>query len=86
MGGLPIVGYLIERQTASESEFSVLVSNTGTTSTSYSDTGLTGATQYDYRVYAINTGGTAPVASNIASATTPAANTAPVANDVKRSN
>ncbi|MBI1663906.1 MAG: fibronectin type III domain-containing protein [Nitrosopumilus sp.] len=76
-GGLPIVGYLIERQSDSESVFSTLIANTGPVATSYSDLGLTGSTQYDYRVYAINTGGTAPVASNVAFAVTTSSNTPP---------
>lgn len=66
-GGSAITGYRIERSTDG-STFSVLVANTGSTSTSYSNTGLTSGQIYYYRVYAINSGGTGSV-SNTANAT-----------------
>ncbi len=66
-GGLPI-GYVIERGT-SASNLSIIVANTNSTSTTYSDTGLSGTTQYFYRVSAINAAGTGK-SSNIANATT----------------
>lgn len=67
-GGSPITGYKIERS-VNGGAFSVLVSNTGSTSTTYSNTGLIHSTTYSYRVSAINTIGTSSQ-SNISSAIT----------------
>jgi hypothetical protein len=66
-GGYAITGYKIEYKIGSGA-FSNLVSNTGTTSTSYSHTGLSSGTTYVYRVSAINQIGTG-AASSEASAT-----------------
>jgi hypothetical protein len=66
-GGSPITGYFIE-YSINGVTFFTLVSNTGTTSTSYTDTGLTSAQIYYYRVSAINAIGPG-TASSAASAT-----------------
>src|SRR5438093_798989 len=73
-GGSAITGYKIESSTNSGSTWSVLVSNTGSTGTAYSDTGLSPNTTYSYRVSAINSVGTS-TPSNTASATTQSATT-----------
>src|SRR2546422_1561178 len=49
-GGSPITGYKIERSTDGGSTWTVVVANTGGTTTTYSDTGLAHATTYTYRV------------------------------------
>lgn len=74
-GGESITGYKIERKIAAGS-WSDLVADTGTTGTTYSDTGLTASTLYTYRVSAINSVGTG-TASGEGSDTTDAAPTAP---------
>jgi hypothetical protein len=77
-GGSAITGYKIARSTDAGTTWSVLVANTASSSTTYSNTGLAASTAYMYRVSAINTVGTSPV-SNTASATTIAVATAPQA-------
>src|SRR5207245_4341730 len=57
-GGASITGYKTERSTDSGSTWTVVVANTGGTTTTYSDTGLAHATTYTYRVSAINSAGT----------------------------
>ena len=69
-GGADITGYRIEVST-NRSSWSDLVANTGSTTTSYSHTGLTAGSTRHYRVSAINSAGTGP-ASNTDSATTDA--------------
>ncbi|MDG6999034.1 MAG: fibronectin type III domain-containing protein [Nitrososphaerota archaeon] len=70
-GGSSITGYMIQRSTNGGSTWTTIVSNTGSTSTSYSDIGLSASTTYTYRVSAINAVGASPP-SNTASATTQA--------------
>ena len=66
-GGTPITGYMIERSTNNGSTWSTLVSNTGSTGTTYSDKNVLPLTTYTYRVSAINNIGTGNP-SNTASA------------------
>ena len=66
-GGAAITGYRVEVST-DRSSWNSLVSNTGSTATSYSHTGLTAGSARHYRVSAINSAGTGP-ASNVATAT-----------------
>ena len=57
-GESPLVGYKIESKTSDESDYAILVTNTGSTSiTTYSHTGLTAGLTYDYRISAINSAG-----------------------------
>jgi hypothetical protein len=65
--GATISGYKIERSTDGSS-YSTLVANTGTTSTTYSDTSLLSNQTYYYKIAAINAAGTA-IASSPSSAT-----------------
>jgi predicted phage tail protein len=75
-GGSKITGYYIERSQNNGTTWSIAVSNTGNTSTTYSDTSLLSNTTYTYRVSAINSVGTSSP-SNIASATTAVQTCAP---------
>ena len=57
-GDSSLLGYKIESKTSSESDYSVLVTNTGNASvTEYSHTGLISGLTYQYRVSAINSSG-----------------------------
>ncbi len=71
-GGGAITGYQIELSTDAGTNWSDLVANTGTTSTTYTHTGLLPGTTYHYRISAINSAGTGNP-SNIDNATTDAA-------------
>jgi parallel beta-helix repeat protein len=68
-------GFQIERRVAGGT-FSA-VASVGANVTSYSDIGLSAGTTYEYRLSAVNSTGQSP-ASNVASATTPAAPTTSV--------
>src|SRR6185436_8870031 len=64
-----VMGYRVERCTgAACSNFAQIATATGT---SFSDTGLTSATSYRYRVRAVDAAGNPGAFSNISSATTP---------------
>ena len=69
-GGAAITGYRIE-SSPDGSTWSALRSNTNSTATTFSHTGLSPATTRHYRVYAINKAGRGP-GSNVARATTDA--------------
>ena len=71
-GGAPIIGYRIERSTTGGSPWIELDGNTGSTSTSYTDSPLPPGTTRYYRVAAINSQGLGRF-SRTASATTRAA-------------
>ena len=73
-GGSPITGYKIEVSSNGGTSWTNRVANTGTTSTTYSHTGLSAGTTRHYRVSAINANGTG-AASNVDNATTDAAAT-----------
>src|SRR5438128_11502593 len=60
---------MIERSANGGSTWSIIVSNSGSTATTYSDIGLMHGTSYTYRVSAINSVGTGSPSST-ASATT----------------
>lgn len=79
--GATISGYLIERS-IDNSTYSTLVANTGTSGTTYSDTGLNSAQIYYYKVSAINAAGTgnASTAANATATTVPQAPVVTAAN------
>src|SRR2546425_5528966 len=76
-GGSPITGYKIERSADGGSTWATLIANTGSVTTTYSDTGLAHTTTYTYRVSAINSVGTGSPSST-ASATTPTVTASPL--------
>ena len=62
-GGSPITGYKIQRST-DNTNWSTLVSSTGTKNTSYTDSGLLAGAKYYYKVSAINKIGTGPASTS----------------------
>ena len=56
-------GYKIERST-DDTNYSIIVADTGNTNTSYADTGLTPLTTYYYKVSTINASGTSAASSS----------------------
>src|SRR5574338_1231189 len=67
--GSPITGYMIERQSPTDTGFTTLVANTNSTLTHYLVTGLSPSTNYNFKVSAINAKGVGP-ASNEKQGTT----------------
>ena len=70
-GANAISGYKIQHSPNGNSDWTVLMADTGSADTTYSDAGLDPRTTRHYRVFAINSIGTGPK-SNIANATTDA--------------
>ena len=68
-GGTDISGYRIESSEDGSTAWMEVVSNTGLSATTYSDTGLTDDETIHYRVFAINSEGQGATASNVAVAT-----------------
>src|SRR2546426_12533726 len=68
----PITGYKVERSTDGGTTWNIIVPNTASTGTWYSNYNLLASTAYSYRISAINSAGTGSP-SNTASATTYAA-------------
>ena len=70
-GGAPILGYRVEASDDGGRAWWIIRRNTGTATTTFSDTSLEPATRRHYRVAATNTAGTGPF-SNVDDATTEA--------------
>src|SRR5438552_1986825 len=71
-GGSPITGYKIERSTDDGTTWNVIVANTASTRTWYSNYHLLGSTTYTYLVYSINSIGTSSPSSTVSATTSPA--------------
>src|SRR5436309_7605814 len=69
-GSILLSGYKIERSTDGGSHWGTIVSNTGSTATTYANKGLASGTTYTYRVSAITVSLLTSSPSNTASATT----------------
>ncbi len=69
-GSPAVTGYKIERKVSSGT-YSVLVTNTGNTTTAYSNTGLTTNISYTYQVSAINSVGTSSPSNEASAMPTP---------------
>lgn len=69
-GGQPLIGYQVDRRSPSGSgSYTTIVADTGSTATSYADTGLDFSTSYGYRIAAINSIGVGPFSSEMTATT-----------------
>ncbi|MDE0356362.1 MAG: fibronectin type III domain-containing protein [Gammaproteobacteria bacterium] len=76
-GGTPITGYTIRRSGSKDGPWMPIVPNTGSTATTYTNTGLQPATLYWYQVAAINRVGTGDWSFEFGTTTHPEAPDAP---------
>ena len=67
-GNAAIIGYKIDRNVTATT-FATIVSNTGSASTTFQDSGLAASSEFQYRIFAINNVGTS-TASNIVAGST----------------
>jgi len=75
-GGSPITGYMMEKSTVPISAMQTHLANTGTTTTTFTYTGLTPNTEYAFDVAAVNAIGYSPPSARVTT-TTSAGETAP---------
>lgn len=85
-GGSPITGYTIQRSSDGGSSWSTIVSSTGSTSTTYSDTGLSASQTYTYQVEALNSVGSSPPSNTASLTTSPPTNSTITVNTVNSQN